>query len=274
MRNARPPRPQPKGFSFLELQVAFVAFGIALAGLGPLVVMQLRQVKQLENRFDRQTTHYLVPSTNRWARKLGAAAAIQTTDPGTPSATGAAFEVHVNFQLLTDPDPGAFEGYDYLPDGGATFADRGNGYSYGWNVDNTGGSRNRNNILSPDERYDTLNHMGDAADTRTWEIAVPAGDYYVHLVVGDPGYYNSVFKINVEGLLTVDGTPSSGNEWLDGAATVSVTDGRLTISNASGAVINKICFIDVYPPNQVSVTSVDKSLDAEEVTIFTEVTPR
>src|SRR3972149_1390366 len=36
-----------RGFSLLELQVAFVLFGIALAGLGPLVVMQSRQLQRL-----------------------------------------------------------------------------------------------------------------------------------------------------------------------------------------------------------------------------------
>jgi type II secretory pathway pseudopilin PulG len=70
------------GFSLLELEVAFVLLGIALAGLGPLVVMQSRQLKRLESRFRDQTTYYLAPSENRWARKLGASALIQTEDPG------------------------------------------------------------------------------------------------------------------------------------------------------------------------------------------------
>jgi type II secretory pathway pseudopilin PulG len=72
------------GFSLLEFQVAFVIFGVALAGLGPLVVMQSRQLRKLESRLDDQTTHYLVASKSAWARKLGASASIQTTDPGPP----------------------------------------------------------------------------------------------------------------------------------------------------------------------------------------------
>ena len=73
------------GFSFLELQVALVLFGIALAGLGPLVVMQLKQIEKIERRFSDRTTHYLVPTTDPWARKLGAAASIsiKKVDPGT-----------------------------------------------------------------------------------------------------------------------------------------------------------------------------------------------
>ena len=37
----------------------------------------------------------------------------------------------------------------YLPDYGAAFGDRGNGWSYGWDVDNTANARDRNNIGAP-----------------------------------------------------------------------------------------------------------------------------
>jgi prepilin-type N-terminal cleavage/methylation domain-containing protein len=72
------------GFSFLELQVALVLFGIALTGLGPLLVMQLKQLEKIEGRFSDRTTYYLVPTSDEWARKLGAAASIKKIYPGTP----------------------------------------------------------------------------------------------------------------------------------------------------------------------------------------------
>lgn len=75
------------GFSFLELQVAFVLLGIALAGLVPLVVMQSKQLKRIEDRLSSQTTHYLAPSDSLWARKLGVPATIQATDPGSPASS-------------------------------------------------------------------------------------------------------------------------------------------------------------------------------------------
>jgi type II secretory pathway pseudopilin PulG len=93
-----------RGYSLLEVQVAFAILGIGLAGLCPLVVMQLRQVRQLELRLQGnvvQTSivtgqsqtmlqgnqYYLVPWTNPWARKLTGSAQILTTqanscDPG------------------------------------------------------------------------------------------------------------------------------------------------------------------------------------------------
>jgi hypothetical protein len=77
------------GFSILELQVALVVFGIALTGLCPLVVMQTRHVKNLQAMLNPQTVYYLVPSSDLWTGKLGAAATVTSqyvapTPPGTP----------------------------------------------------------------------------------------------------------------------------------------------------------------------------------------------
>ncbi|NQU25621.1 MAG: type II secretion system protein [Candidatus Nealsonbacteria bacterium] len=271
MQNGRRTRVSRPGFSFLELQVAFVLLSIALAGLAPLVVMQSRQVKRLESRFNHQTTYHLTPSTNVWARKLGAAAMIETEDPGTIEAAGSAFEAHVNFQRPADPAPGTFDEADYEPDAGALFGDRGNGLTYGWNVDNSANAENRNSGSSPDERYDTLNHIQQDANEFTWEITVPSGTYYVRLVAGDADYINSVYQINVENVLTVDGVPTDGNRWLEGTATVTVTDGRLTVDSAPGASNSKICFIDIYPAYEVRILSVDRSPGSEEMTANVEV---
>jgi type II secretory pathway pseudopilin PulG len=88
----------------MEVQVAFAVLGIGLAGLCPLVVMRLRQVRQLELRLQgnvvqtsfatgqaqtmlQGTAYYLVPWTNPWAQKLTGSAQILTSptsscDPG------------------------------------------------------------------------------------------------------------------------------------------------------------------------------------------------
>jgi hypothetical protein len=100
--------------------VAFAILGIGLAGLSQLVVMQIRQVRVLENRIQGQVgrynrawgtyttmrdlgydantkaytvtpmgqTYYLVPWQNAWTRKLSGAAQIvagSSTIPGDPS---------------------------------------------------------------------------------------------------------------------------------------------------------------------------------------------
>jgi hypothetical protein len=78
-----------------------------------------------------------------------------------------------------------------------------------------------------------------------WEITVPAGVYRVHIVSGDPQNIDSVYQIDAEGARVVTGTPSSAIRWFDGVANATVTDGRLTVSNASGSSNNKICFVDL-----------------------------
>lgn len=158
----------------------------------------------------------------------------------------AAWSVRVNFQPATAAVP------EYCrADVGYAYALRSNGLTYGWNAVNTAWTRDRDSGLSPDQRYDTLNHMQKAGDLR-WEIAVPsAGQYQVRVVAGDAAYLDSVYRINVEGTLAVSGTPSTSQRWFEGSKTVTVTDGRLTISNASGALNNKLAFVEITQTSTV-----------------------
>jgi hypothetical protein len=116
--------------------------------------------------------------------------------------------------------------------------------TYGWNADCSATMRDRNASNSPDQRYDTLVQM-QLGGTYTWEIAVPNGTYQVHIVAGDPSYYGNTININAEGVLAVTGSTTSTTRWIQGTATVSVSDGKLTISNAAGSSNNKMNFIDV-----------------------------
>jgi hypothetical protein len=67
----------------------------------------------------------------------------------------------------------------------------------------------------------------------------------VRVVAGDPQYINSTYRIAVEGALAINGTPTATKHWFDATVTVTVSDGRLTVSNASGAVNNRICFLEI-----------------------------
>jgi hypothetical protein len=151
------------------------------------------------------------------------------------------FVARVNFQPAAAPVPSG-----YLWDDGAAFAARGNGFSHGWNIDNRGNVRDRNSSRSPDQRYDTLIHMQRPSSLNAvWEIALPNGTYRVRVVTGDPSYYDSVYRINVEGVLSVNGNPNSSTRWLEATVTVTVSDGRLTVSNAAGSSNNKLCFVEI-----------------------------
>ena len=159
-----------------------------------------------------------------------------------------AVNVGINFQ-----PPGAALPSGYLADTGATYANRGNGFSYGWNQSASSATRERNKVS--DQRLDTLVHT-QLFGTRTWEIAVPNGTYSVHLVAGDPSYIDSVYKFNAEGQLALSGTPTSGSRFVEGTKTVTVSDGRLTITNASGASNNKLCCVDIQSVTNSTLPSV------------------
>ena len=70
----------------------------------------------------------------------------------------------------------------------------------------------------------------------------------MRIVSGDAANFDSVFRTTAEGVLVVNGTPTTSTRWLEGTATVTVTDGRLTIRSGAGAGNNKICFVEISPP--------------------------
>jgi hypothetical protein len=74
----------------------------------------------------------------------------------------------------------------------------------------------------------------------------------VRLVAGDPGSAGSIYRINMENTLAIDHTPDAGALFSDRTITVEVNDGRLSLSNAAGAVNNKINFIDVRSAEYVA----------------------
>jgi hypothetical protein len=149
--------------------------------------------------------------------------------------------VSVNFQTAGSETP---EGA--LPDSGQIFGDQGNGFTYGWDADNSVNTRDRNSVNSPNQWYDTLNHSQRPPNGTVWEIALPNGTYKLFGVSGDPDNFDSVYDVLAEGQSFISGRPNSSERFFTGVATVTVSDGRLTISNGPAASNNKINFIDIY----------------------------
>lgn len=166
------------------------------------------------------------------------------------------FNVNINFQPKEAEVPKG-----YMLDDGSAFADRGNGYFYGWSRDISGSlsnevkdsaSRHRENRIEYDDRrYDTLVHMqklgrrtGIAEDS-TWEIGVPNGTYQVDLVMGDPMYTDQTNNILVESIAISD---ADGEDNFDrySDVTVEVTDGRLSIKPGPDSHNAKLCFIKIF----------------------------
>jgi len=164
----------------------------------------------------------------------------------TAAAAGAApVIVKINFQTAAAQVPTG-----YLVDSGLVFADRGNGYSYGWNRDISADARERAN-KHPDQRYDTFIHLQKAADA-IWEIAVPNGEYDLVVFCGDAENTNQTNTLDLENVIATD--PNGQTGFFDKfTVTVIVTDARLTVKPAPGSANAKICFIDitqVLPPIQ------------------------
>ena len=178
-----------------------------------------------------------LPSARRRANARSNARLFVMTEP-LEARRMLAVNVGINFQPPNRPVPAG-----YLPDVGRTYSDYGDGFTYGWDVANTA-YRDRNNSLSPDQRYDTLTHT-QLYGNRTWALKVPNGTYSVRLVAGDPSDYGSTIRYNLEGTLALSGTTSSSQRWIEGTRTVTVSDGALTLTNGTGAKNNKIAFIDV-----------------------------
>jgi N-acetylneuraminic acid mutarotase len=162
------------------------------------------------------------------------------------------FSAAINFQPARVPVPAG-----YLADSGQSFADRGNGYTYGWNGND---ARFVHYIprpkVAPDLRYDTFavttRAVGRRNPGRIWQIEVPNGQYTVDLVAGDGtvGWGLSQFLVN--GTLAIDGRATVKQRWLENEITVTVDNNLLTIANGPKSPINKLAFVQI---NQVVVSA-------------------
>ena len=90
-----------RGFSILEVQVAFILLGIGVAGVCPLVIIQVKLARRVAAGFEQNgwlrpvdanepaRRTYLVAPAERWSRKLGATASLSATPGGSVAAASA-----------------------------------------------------------------------------------------------------------------------------------------------------------------------------------------
>ena len=118
--------------------------------------------------------------------------------------------IKVNFQPAAAQVPSS-----YLVDAGQLYGNRGNGQTYGWSLDRTPDTRERN--VNPDQRYDTLVHMKrlNQVPAANWDLALPNGQYTVRLVMGDPSYQDQTNNIKIEGVSYTDPDPWNEDEAVD-----------------------------------------------------------
>jgi beta-galactosidase len=145
-------------------------------------------------------------------------------------------DIKINFETSSTSTPAGF-----IADKGDIYGSRGSDLTYGWNKDNTLNARERN--LTVKKEFDTFNHLQYGGINNSWEIAVVNGKYLVNLACGDPAYFDSHHKLMIENKLMIDGITDAASPWLIATDTVSVTDGKLTVYPASGAINTKINYI-------------------------------
>ena len=206
------------------------------------------------------------------ARPNGRDASTDSGDAGSEECTPA---LVINFNFRASEGS---ELLDYIADTGDVFGDHGVGRSFGWDIDVSGTARDRAHARAQDDRYDTLVHMQHSTlpSDASWEVEVPNGEYDVRVVAGDPAYADGiVHRIEAEGLPVVDGVGSVDSvHWVEGEARVTVSDGRLTLSNGEGAANNRLAFVEIHtawdtdchppsPPASPAAISRDASLRLE-----------
>jgi hypothetical protein len=174
--------------------------------------------------------------------------------------------VRINFQAATATTPDG-----YLADFGDVFGDRGNGYNYGWDLDNTANARDRNSANSTNELYDTFNHMQKPQPAGSvWEIEIPNGRFYIYGVSGDPDNTDSTFDTLADDVQFILGPAATAeHRFYEGSATVTVADGKLTLANGPTAANNKINFIDIYalPTGDPTQPQMAVALNASNINI-------
>jgi hypothetical protein len=154
-------------------------------------------------------------------------------------------QLNINFQPVNTQIP-----RDYLVDTGLPFANRGNGYSYGWSSEVSEGARDRNHNNAKDQRYDTLLHMlhPPLAINDYWEIKLPNNNYQVKLIAGDPEYCDELYRIAVEDEIIINGAPGCSH-FIENTINVSVTDGYLTMTTLADSKDAKVAFIEITEIN-------------------------
>src|SRR5690625_2485868 len=157
--------------------------------------------------------------------------------------------IKISFQTKGSDTPEGF-----LADDGEAYADRGNGYTYGWNHSNVGNARDYS-LIESDPRLATLNQFGQGT---WWEIEVPNGTYEVTVSIGDIRYPTEMkgkLLLLAEDEVLFENNNDSGrwsqvkpieDVYATSTVEVEVNDGKLTLDPKDSAHKNiKINYVEI-----------------------------
>lgn len=171
-------------------------------------------------------------------------------------------QIQINFQKTTTTSTPI----GYLKDDGSVYGDRGNSYNYGWNTNLT--ANNRERMMATDKRYDTFMQMQTTANS-SWSIASPNQWYKVSMACGDPNYTDSYNKIEANGVVIIDFTPTNTYHYGAGTAYTRVSNGTLVVKPSSNATNAKLNFIHITPVSDAEATGTGtKDVSKKKVETF------
>lgn len=167
------------------------------------------------------------------------------TTPGATPPPIAQDGYAINFQPASASVPSGF-----LSDNGNTFSiEKG----YGWTelpADTSQiGARDRDDLISPDQSFDTLIWISEQALPQTkWELMLPNGAYQITLCMGDPTYGDDLQNAQIEGApIITSESLSSETRWITRTINSNITDGRLTLTFTGSSSYARPTWIKVLP---------------------------
>jgi len=240
------------GFTFLELQVAFLLLALSLAALGPMVVMQSRHLAVLEDRFDETTTYHLTPVESDWASRLGAAAVV------TDTATSSGPPPPPIVTLIDQTDPG----YTEEDIGAIDWTTVHNSHSYG------SYQRRQNGGGFGDKAYFTFENL-------------PAGNYEVFATWGKksnnaPNTPFTIYDDTIQvGFRRRNQKKHPKDAWIEGVRWAQlglfpISSGTLKVmvsDNANGYVMADAIRIAPVQVNEVEILGLNRSLTDDSVSL-------
>lgn len=114
--------------------------------------------------------------------------------------------------------------------------------TYGWSTDNTANAFNRHAVK--DARSDTFNVLGTPGASN-WQISLPDGRYSLKLYAGDPANTTNSYEVDANGAVVLNAKAKKNHPFVTGGATVSVTNGILTLSPGSAVLPDDLDFLKI-----------------------------
>jgi uncharacterized repeat protein (TIGR01451 family) len=165
---------------------------------------------------------------------------VSSVAPPNPFVKG----VGINFEPAGGP---SVKGY--LEDTGLAVGLQQDDLTYGWSTDNTANAVIRHKAKDP--RYDTFNVLG-AGGAANWQISLPNGRYKIKIVAGDPTNFTNSYQVDANGSLVLNGSAHGKRPFVTGAATISVSNGVLTLTPGSGVSFDDLDFLTIKSIGPVS----------------------